>query len=366
MKKIIIPCLCLISAFSLTGCTNASNQTLTSLNNQIERVDNIVSSTNISEVSDVSPDVTLSSNESYNSIQNFRSLSNENMLREEEIRQDILRLTAQLKCCSGQKYKLSKKKNNALKTITNNLSKYSGYLNQSKIQVKSSVAKIKRNLKVPNINIEEASSSYISLNNSMNERYAYLTNIHDNLEQACIILECDYCKQNSCENCQNDENKESNIDINFENQNNVDKTNEFNKLYEPSQTSDEIDEQKGSFKIVKNIDSYGPTESNTINNSDTNQTAINNTSPTNNQIPSSNQPIYNNQLPHNTPYPNTPIPRPYPTGNYPHNIRNNRFWNGYNQANPNRNTDTFYSLNRNIDTYRYNPNFYNYNYNFPY
>lgn len=357
MKKFIIPCLCLISVFTIAGCSNTDNQTLTSLNNQLDRVESIVSSTSVNEVSAVSPYVTLSSEESYNSIQNFRALANENMLREEEIRQEILGITAQLKSCSNEKYKLGKKKNSALKTITNNLGKYSGYLNESKTQVKSSVSKIKRNLKVPNINIEEASSSYISLNNSMNERYAYLCNIHDNLEQACIILECDFCKQNTCDNCQNEEITENNSEITSENSSYTNESSQSQEI-EKNQT-EENNQQKGSFRIVKNIDSYGALEDKNLSNSNSNEITQNNSLDNSQNTPINNQQFYSQPPQNNMPYPNSPIPRPYPNGNYPNNFGNNAYWHGYNRINPNRNTDTFYSVNRNIDTYRYNPNFYN-------
>ncbi len=71
----------------------------------------------------------------------------------------------------------------------------------------------------------------------------------------------------------------------------------------------------------------------------------------------------------NLPYGQTASPAPYYPNGYgysPYNMYGygNNYFNGMygynglynNQFNPSRNTDTFYSLNRNIDTYRFNPN----------
>lgn len=346
MKKILIPCICFISILSLTGCANTGDsQTITSLNNQLSRVDSIVRSTSTNEIADVSPYVTLESNEPYNSIQSLRALSNENMIREEELRQNILNLNSQLKSCTNKKYKLGKRKNSALNDITSNLSKYVTHLNGTKPQVKSSVSKIKRNLKVSSINIEAATSAYTTLNSSMNERYAYLRNIYSNLEQACIILDCDY----SCENCKNNE-PNNRLNSTLDNTTYI----KENTLDKP--ITQDNQEEKGNLKIVKNIDSY--TNNNSSSENNLNET-LNNT-----EIDS---PIKTQPYKQNNPYPITPMQNPY----HHKNAHYNHYLDGYygynhigNRFNPNRNTDTFYSFNRNIDTYRFSPNYYNYNFNY--
>ena len=349
MKRLLIPCICIVAVASLAGCSNNNSQTMTTFNNQIVRVESIVKSTSVEEVSSVSPSVTLSSNEPYNSIQYFRALSNENMLREEEIRKDILSMSSTLKTCAEQKYKLSKNRLNSLKSITNNLTRNTSNLNDTKSNIKNTVSKIKKSLKVSSINIEEATSSYIILNNCMNERYAYLCNIYDNLEQACILLDCECLSD--CKNCKNNENiNEENVDI------------ENNNIEELTQTKNDLDgtekENQGSFKKVKNIDSYA----------NNNSITDNDQSPSNQQINNPPLPQQQNTLPHMPQYHQNPH-RPYP-----YNLQHQNYWGnpaygynyGYSRINPNRNTDTFYSYNRNIDTYRYSPNFYQYNYDFTY
>lgn len=330
LKKFLIPCMCIISIGSLAGCAKSNDtQAMTALNNQVERVQSIVSSTNINEIAEVSPSVTLASDEPYNSIQSFRSLSNENMLREEEIRQNILKLSASLKNHSTKKYKLNRKKANAIKEIAGNLSKYASQLNETKSRVKYNVGQIKKNLKVHNINIESATSSYITLNNNMNERYAYLCNIYDNLEQACIILDCNISRKNCCKDCQNDEIVK----------------NEDTQTYQNSQETI-LETDKG--RSIKNIDNYKTNKPQTDN---PNEEHLNNQNIDTLESTNIQQPIPNNPLPYK--YHNN-WQAPY-YNNYPNSYYNNRF-------NPGRNTDSYYSFNKNIDTYRFNPNVYNYPY----
>ncbi len=333
MKKIFLSCLGLASILTLGGCSMSSDaDAITSLNNQLSSVQSVVSSTSVEEVSDVSPSVTLASDEPYNSIQSLRALSNEKMLREEEIRQKILTLNSTLKSCTNQKYKLGKKKTNALKDISNNLSKYSSHLSETKARVKNSVKQIKRNLKVSNINIEEATSGYITLSNSMNERYAYLSNIYDNLEQASIILDC------YCTNCEHEEYSQHEQEPEINITQGTMPSNRFNEDYLIQENNNE---ENSSSKFTKNIDSYRAS----------------------NEQSSTADTVYPQTPEQVNPQ---PVPRPYPAGGaYQTPPYNNGYYsNGYGyygngRINPNRNTDTFYSFNRNIDTYRYNPNYYN-------
>ncbi len=330
MKKILLSCLSFACIFLFGGCSlSGDNEAITSLNNQLDSVQTSVASTSVQEIADVSPSVTLESDQPYNSIQSFRALSNEKMLREEEIRQKILTLTQTLKSCTNQKYKLGKKKAEALKDLSSNLGKYSSHLNETKSRVKNSVRQIKKNLKVTNINIEEASSGYVTLNNSMNERYAYLCNIYDNLEQASIILDCD------CHNCDEeccDEQADTNISITKSTM----PDSRFDEDYSIGKITD--DEERTSNKFAKNIDSYK------ANNGEKQAENIDTNYP---QTPVNPQP--------------QPLPRPYPVGNPHYGNYNGYYGNGYYNGgiiNPSRNTDTFYQFNRNIDTYRYSPNFY--------
>lgn len=339
MKRFLISGICLACVVTLAGCTaKPATQTLTALDNQLDRVQSIVSSTSINEVASVSPFVTLESSESQNSIQALRALSNENMLREEELRQKILSATKQLKSRDTTKLKLGNRNIKALKEASNNISQYCTCLNKTKSEVKSTVSKIKRNLKIEKMNIEVATSAYITLSGKMNERYAYMKNIYDNLEQACIILKCDSQNEGICEKCDSQENI-CPEEIEIENQ-----------VEEEEKTVDNDSQKKGSFKIIKNIDSYNNyNDAERLQNSNSNaNTPANNIHGT--EIPPISMPI--NRPTH---YINQP----------PYNHRHGNYYGYYGgRVNPGRNTDTYYSFNRNIDTYRFNPSFYNNYYNY--
>lgn len=361
MKKIFVSLLATSTALLLAGCSNNSDsQALTTLNNQLSRVDEIVSSTSSSEVSEVSPTIIYDNTTTQNSIQNHRAYSYSNMTREEKIRQNILALNGYLKNCTQNEIKLGKQKASAIQSLSSNISKYVTDLNGTKAEVKASVNKIKKNLNnVTKINIDEAESAYISLHNSMNERYAYLCNIYDNLEQACILIcgSCDYCNNyDNCENCndissQNTYNSNSNNNYAQTNSNN--NNNNYND-YNNNSIISENNNKSQDKKFKKNIDSYAPTNDNS-------------------NINNINQQSYNYQTAPYNYYDNNTL-----NNNYGYNVNGFNGYNGYNgygygynngyygynarnRFNPNRNTDTFYAYGRNIDTYRYNPN-YNYNY----
>lgn len=299
MKKLFLPLFCL-SAIILTGCNSNQTQALNSLKSQLDRVNSVVSSTSTSEVIDVSPNTTYDANSTASSLQSFKATSYENMLREESLRQDILSLNGHLKSCFNKKYKLGKEKTKAISQLTNNINKYLTSLSNTKDGIKNNVKKIQKNLKSSkNLNLDQAESSYISLNNSMNERYAYMSNIYSNLEQIYNLMNC--CN-NDCLNEQTEQNNE----------------------------------KENNGRSSKNIDTF-------INSND--QAPQNLTTET--QPPVVQTPL------------NQPLQYPAQNGFY-NNGYGNAYY-GYNRGifNPNRNTDTFYPRMRNIDTYRYSPNYYN-------
>jgi len=61
MKKLAIAFLLLLSSITMVGCSNKSTKALSAFENQLDYVEEIVGSTNSSEVSEVSPSVIYSS-----------------------------------------------------------------------------------------------------------------------------------------------------------------------------------------------------------------------------------------------------------------------------------------------------------------
>ena len=320
-SKLIIYSLAFLSMFALTGCSN-NNQTqaLNSLESQIKRVESSVSSTEDESISTVTPTTTYSTN---NSIQNHRANTYNSLSRENTIKHDLLSLNATVKSCLDENLKLSKTKSNALKTLSANISRNISKFNQTKKSVKSSVNNIKKSLKVPNVDVVSAETQYISLNNNMNERYVYLCNIYDNLEEAYFLI-CDCCTSQ-----QSTQSIPDSLDSNTQTQSNQKKNSRFKKnidSYAPEKDETELDDNcKNNNCYHSNTDSF-----------------INNVPPTNN---------YNN----NPYYGQNGLTNPYAYNGYAYN-NGYGYQNRYRRFNPYRNTDTFYPYNRNIDTYRSAPN----------
>lgn len=344
MKKLAIAFLLLLSSITMVGCSNKSTKALSSFDNQLDYVEEIVGSTNSSEVSEVSPSVIYSSQLSRHAIQDNQAVAYNNLTREEEIRAQVLALSAYLKSFSCDKLKLNKSQSQALNNLSNNIKKYTSQLKNTKSEVKSQVTSIKKGLKNNKTSTEAIKSSYTTLNNSMNERYVCLCNIFNNLEQAYIIVYKD------CENIKSQPSNQTQIEKDSA------QTDE-NKI---NKAQDNINTEKENKTFKKNIDSYNfdrPIKENKQNNQYNSYY----------QYPVQNRMPYNMQ---NLPYGQTTYTAPYYPNGYGYSPYNNMYgygnnyfngmygYNGLynNQFNPSRNTDTFYSLNRNIDTYRFNPN----------
>ena len=395
MKKIIISSVCMIMALTMTGCaSNNETQALENVNAQVNKVYSVVNSTGMNETSEVSPAGTYNDNTANNQLSSLRGRSYQNMIEEDYLRQEALELCNCLKDASANKYKLGKQNVAALKSLTVDLDKYATLLEETKPEVKDQVKAIKKHTQFKSLDMQQATSSYNSLNNVMTERRAYLDNLINTMNEIEKILQnsqvedgsntknitqnsniTDTNQINNSENLIDGENditddNSTNQDVNQENtnyshrrfhrHNRWRKRNEQAQYYRPEnqvqeQTTNTTENTKTKQRFKKNIDTYN------------NQ--INNNEVTNIEQP---QNIVGNN---NTNYINRPQPRVYGNGR-----RNNmqgynqygQYGNGYygynnwqydgmpyrNQVtNPGRNTDTFYPYRRNIDTYRYNPNY---------
>lgn len=367
MKKLVLASLGALLALSMTGCSsNPGSQSIKNLNAQLERVDNTIVSSVSDDTSEISNSVPI--NNSTNNLQYLKNKAYNDMLEERYLKDQILSLSSYLKSNQNTKYKLAKSDVNALKSLTSDLSKYTTYLNESKVNVKSYVKKIKNQNRT---DTEHVASSYQSLSNIMNERKAYLSNLLNTMNEIANIL-----SDNNVTNSQNKTTTNENLNLdNLNASNNVDNTyNKYNNQnYIPknntyteyvdydineqqpyNQYEKENSKQNNTKKgLIKNIDTYNNSALNT------DESNIKDNKIVNNQAVNENQyyrPINNRNPYYYNDYYNAPYSNPYYNGYnyfYNPNYRYNR------QAfNPGRNTDTYYPLNRNIDTYRLNPNQY--------
>ncbi len=311
MKKIIISIFCFIVCLAMVGCSsNSDSQALKNLNSQLNRVSEIVSSTSSSEVSEVSPSFSQPYTNNNYQLPRLKENAYQNMLKEEELRQNVLTLNVYLKETQGKKYKLGKNKANALNDLTSNLSKYATYLNDTKANVKNSVNKIKKSTKIQSLDIEQAKAGYVELGNNMNERLSYLSNLYNTLNEIAILLD------NNC----------------IEENNNIN-TNNLNNYYNYDKNNNEYNNQNNQIETNNNKKSNIDTFNNNL---------------TNNNINSTNN-LNNNQNNFQNQY------QDYGYNNY-NNYDFNYWYGRNNKFNPNRNTDTFFPRYRNIDTFKFTPN----------
>lgn len=407
MKKIILSSACLLLALTMTGCANSStSQSVKNLNSQLSNVENVVTTTDTNNMtSEVGSSSDYYNEEPENKLNQLRNRTYNSMLEEKYLKDQIITLSGILKSSQNTKYKLAKSDSNSINSLSNDLKKYTACLEESKSEVKSYVSKIKKQARSNNVNNQEIASLYQSLDNVMNERKAYLSNLLNTMNEIATILEnnnvidmntnydnlnnfySDYYNDNGQSNDNtsdiadmynnsnqrdyrdydyipnrpyqdNYNNKKTINDYQYNNQNNTNKNmnnknNTTNNYVNNSEnTNNDTNNNKTQKGLVKNIDTY---KANSGNASD-NANLANNENNVNNNMIANNRMRYPGNA-YNRPYNNRPYNNPYYNNYYPNY--------GYNRGfNPGRNTDTYYPLNKNIDTYRINPNGYNNEYNY--
>ena len=183
MKKIIISALCLFSSLALAGCGGVSDSDATkSLNNQLDRVSNVMASSTVENINQVTPSDFLS-NENNSKVLSQRNNSLFSTNNEKALKEEILQTTSRIKNYQQSNLKLGNDKARAIKNLSQNINKYLNYLNNSKNDLKRSVNKIRNNDKLDNTNIESLNSNFVELNSNLKEREAYLQNLLTSLQE---------------------------------------------------------------------------------------------------------------------------------------------------------------------------------------
>lgn len=354
MKKIVILTICLLLTLSLCGCSSTTDtQAFEKLNTELDNVSSIVSSTNTSEVAEVSSYL---SNNSSSHISLVRENAYYNMTDEDQLRQAVLELNSILKSSTRNKYKLGQKNASAIVELANTLKSNTTKLSDTKKDVKTYVNRIKRFSNVNTINYPQMMSAYNALNSLMNERQTYLINIYATLQEIDNILSENLVQTTDNQNDVNTLDKNDtqyhnsasqNIYYDYSNSNYSENDSINQSLINNNQSNTRNNNQnlqtsKRSNKS-NNIDTYK--NGKTINKENNTTYYQNNNIENENNISS-----YNGYSNYNNGYNNLG----YRNGAYNRNGR----------INPNRNTDTFYPTRSNIDTYRYRPNFNTYNYGY--
>ncbi len=378
MKKIFLGTLALGMCLTLTACGTPAktDATISTLSNQLDHTANIISS-----VQTVSPTQITAENMNEYASMNAGNAQN-SLTNEEYYKLDILNKTAILKNnLSG--LKLSKAQMFAVRDLTDDLSKYTNSVSNSKSELSTTLKAIESLKKNYTKNEERITAKLNRLISNSNARLSYYQNILNTLSQLQQFIKTESGTQNP-----------SNLGV---------KIADVKDVENKENTSAQTDKEEKSTKtgLQKNIDTYLPEtkcpecgekvngkvcpkcgkEVVVIKNPQTNP--INNPVAPINNMPINNGYYYNNANPAN-PYKfnsNSINHAASPYGNYGYygtNFANNGVYNNgyngiynsgiygngyngmynngfYNNAgifNPNRNTDTYAPYMRNIDTYK--------------
>lgn len=316
MKKIILSTICIASSFLLIGCGGVSDtEANKALTNQLNRVENVLSSSSVESINEITP-ADFINNEKGTKLIDQKNLSLYSSQSEKNLKESILNKTSQIKNFNLNSIKLGNDKASAIKNLSQNISKYLTYLNNSKNDLKNSVNNIKSKDKISNTNVEETNSNYVILNSNMREREIYLENLLESLEQVEEIYQ-------SSQSLVNENSNQTNNNKNSDNSKITEETYYNGYNYNTNLRRS---------RFAPNIDTYR-----------------------------------NNYYSNYNLYPQEPINPNYSNSSY-YGINSNNYnraVNGYgyynngyginNQTlNPNRNTDTYAPINKNIDTYQNN------------
>lgn len=368
MKKVILGTLALGMCLTLTACGTPAktDATISTLSNQLDHTANIISS-----VQTVSPTQITAENMNEYASMNAGNAQN-SLTNEEYYKLDILNKAAIIKNnLSG--LKLSKAQKFAVRDLTDDLSKYTNSVSNSKSELSTTLKAIESLKKNYTKNEDRITAKLNRLISNSNARLSYYQNILNTLSQLQQLIKTDSGTQNP-----------SNLGVKIADVKDVE-----NKENTPTQTDKEDKSTKTT--LQKNIDTYLPETKcpecgekvngkvcpncgkEVVSNQQTNP--INNPVAPINNMPINNGYYYNNANPAN-PYKfnsNNINHAAYPYGNYGYygaNFANNGIYNNgyngiynngmynngfYNNAgifNPNRNTDTYAPYMRNIDTYK--------------
>ena len=272
MKKYFIALCCLSACTLLIGCSSPQAEAIQSLENQLTRVENIVGNGNISTLSQISSNGSLDLNTSQSSLQSQKHYSYENMLKEDNLRNDINSMVACIKNCAKKDLKITKNQANLIKQLSNNIAKNTTSFNSTTSPTQSNANKIAKSLKsYSDLNLAEIEGNYLSLSNDMNERYAYMSNIYSNLEKIYTLLDCDNCTQTeaniseNCEKCNQQQTQEEASKKNIDTFENTAKTNrqlppnnQFNCPNCPTNNYYSTPPYNNQFNYGRNTDSFYP------------------------------------------------------------------------------------------------------------
>lgn len=188
MKKFFIGMTALALSLTLAGCgDNGGEATLNNLASQLDETSNIISSVQTVNPADINLTKnmleTIASNENSGAIYDNMIGTQQTLLNEQYYKTDILARTAKLKNNLSQNLKLSKAQSSAIKELTNNLEKYSNSVSYTQNDMSSTlrnISSLKRNVEK---NSDKINAKLNRLACNSNARSSYYENIIFTLNQ---------------------------------------------------------------------------------------------------------------------------------------------------------------------------------------
>ncbi len=319
MKKIILGATALIMCVALAGCGSSTTSAITSLENQLDETANTISSLQSVNPSDISLTQSMLENSESTSddILNNSQNAQQSLANEEYYKMDILNKTAQIKNNLSKDLKLSKSQISAVNDLTSSLNRYTNSVAYTKNEMDSAVKSISSMKKNVDKNTDKINAKLNRLACNSNARSTYYQNILNTLEQIGNYV--------GCENCENED-----MSRTFNMQ-----RNDSPRMFDRSMSRNELRNNERFDEEFNNLSNNTPAS-----------TFTNNTYNSNN---------FNRLNAYRNGY----------AGNYGNGFgyRNGMYGtNGYygtngfygSRFNPDRNTDTYAPLMRNIDTYQVN------------
>ncbi len=200
MKKIILGATALIMCVALAGC-GSTTSAITSLENQLDETANTISSIQSVNPSDISltqsmlegTSSTSDSDEIYNNSQNTQ----QSLATEEFYKMDILNKTAKIKNNLSKDLKLSKAQISAVNDLTNSLNRYTNSVAYSKNEMDNTVKSISTMKKNVDKNSDKINAKLNRLMCNSNARSTYYQNILNTLDQIETYVGCEDCKNDT-------------------------------------------------------------------------------------------------------------------------------------------------------------------------
>lgn len=197
MKKFILTSLALGSCLMLASCGSSSDEAaIQGLNNQLDRLNNVVTNSAVISANDLSLSTYNNQNGDLSRLNGIYQKTSVAVSKQNDLREKILEKTAIVKKRLSQNEISLAENLNAIKELTNSISKYTTKLantNNEYRKTSKSISRMKNNTNTLTVDLN---SKYTKLSSCAETRSCYLTNLLNTLDEIENILGYTSTEQN--------------------------------------------------------------------------------------------------------------------------------------------------------------------------